>query len=721
MNFFNHKGEIEAYQINMHMNHIKKVASSSYEPGHVKEVENCKIGSFDCKEALDWQGYTDEEAELTNKDTFLIDIPSSVEIEMNDEQKLEEMYKCYEKNFNKEKQSKQNDSNDITRENQNYYYDQDKQTNASSEDQTHSYFINMYKPKKETKKEAKLTNQGKEIIEINKLYQRKDLYSSMNNTQLTALQDSQKSLQDFYINAATTNSQQTIQYGSKQNFGDAIQTKSHPMVVNHHSKIEPNSSSEYNKKYQPITNQGLLIQGTIQEVHPQEHYTEEVTTPNLNCSIPKEEIITRIVKECTNQNNQRNNNTQWKEEAMHTVNPMSPTWIRVNIDAQNHQEMIQRSREAPVESSHKDKPEQRGNSMSGFITRRTLDIHSTNQNAMGPTMHQSRNQTNERNIPFSINPTKVINNNLSNNSCYGTMDPGSLQELYSLKNQMNTMRSTSMIGMRDTRTLQPQSNVLHPTTPSYVNGKEFINAHINQQYNTKHMKDILPEPKLYTQQNFDVPEIMQGITTQHTNGIVNDCNADTILKYKDTWRLVPNKRCSLNQQFNNQAAQNSLNEFQKRLDESNALTKQNIMNANFNALTGELTMNHKKEDHMIDPNKVYDYKDVHTSFPSYNHPLVNEKIAQINTNLMNNHTKNINSFNSMNPFHNGPPQNEINRINSYVSNNNKQQETEITKNKMTKKQNVALCGDTQLKNSIKEFVSGKMKDYFNIDLFNHYV
>ncbi|SCM04452.1 conserved Plasmodium protein, unknown function [Plasmodium chabaudi chabaudi] len=208
-------------------------------------------------------------------------------------------------------------------------------------------------------------------------------------------------------------------------------------------------------------------------------------------------------------------------------------------------------------------------------------------------------------------------------------------------------------------------------TNKYKGGKEHLSKYIQDQYNLDEIKDCLPEPTLYTDQNFDVPNIIQGLTRENKNGVTTNCNHDTIIEYNNKWRIVNGKRFSMSPNDHIKSVENSAKNFEQYLDKTNKDTIKMLRNCKFNSMTGKLTINPiKEEDNIKDvKNQTYDYYDIKNSYPAY---------------------YNINAKN----------------------------EKEKNEHKLIKKQNIPLCGDYHLKHKIKEFISQKIKDCINFNVLN---
>ncbi|KEG04635.1 conserved Plasmodium protein, unknown function [Plasmodium vinckei vinckei] len=205
----------------------------------------------------------------------------------------------------------------------------------------------------------------------------------------------------------------------------------------------------------------------------------------------------------------------------------------------------------------------------------------------------------------------------------------------------------------------------------YKGGKEHLSKYIQDQYNLDEIKDCLPEPTLYTDQNFDVPNIIQGLTRENKNGVTTNCNHDTIIEYNNKWRIVNGKRFSMSPNDHIQSVENSAKIFEQYLDKTNKDTIKILRNSKFNSMTGKLTINPIKEEDNIKDVKdhTFDYYDIKNSYPAY---------------------YNINAKN----------------------------EKEKNEHKSIKKQNIPLCGDYHLKHKIKEFISQKIKDCINFNVLN---
>ncbi|CAD2111476.1 conserved Plasmodium protein, unknown function [Plasmodium vinckei] len=205
----------------------------------------------------------------------------------------------------------------------------------------------------------------------------------------------------------------------------------------------------------------------------------------------------------------------------------------------------------------------------------------------------------------------------------------------------------------------------------YKGGKEHLSKYIQDQYNLDEIKDCLPEPALYTDQNFDVPNIIQGLTRENKNGVTTNCNHDTIIEYNNKWRIVNGKRFSMSPNEHIKSVENSAKIFEQYLDKTNKDTIKILRNSKFNSMTGKLTIKPiKEEDNIKDiKNQTFDYYDIKNSYPAY---------------------YNVNAKN----------------------------EKEKNEHKLIKKQNIPLCGDYHLKHKIKEFISQKIKDCINFNVLN---
>ncbi|CDU19866.1 conserved Plasmodium protein, unknown function [Plasmodium yoelii] len=205
----------------------------------------------------------------------------------------------------------------------------------------------------------------------------------------------------------------------------------------------------------------------------------------------------------------------------------------------------------------------------------------------------------------------------------------------------------------------------------YKGGKEHLSKYLQDQYNLNEIKDCLPEPTLYTDQNFDVPNIIQGLTRENKNGVITNCNHDTIIEYNNKWRVVNGKRFSISPNEHIKSVENSAKNFEQYLDKKNKDTIKMLRNCKFNSMTGKLTINPiKEEDNIKDvKNKVFDYHDIKNSYP-----------VHYNTNAKN--------------------------------------EKEKSEHKLIKKQSIPLCGGYHLKHKIKEFISQKIKDCTNFSILN---
>ncbi|GAW82515.1 hypothetical protein, conserved [Plasmodium gonderi] len=242
----------------------------------------------------------------------------------------------------------------------------------------------------------------------------------------------------------------------------------------------------------------------------------------------------------------------------------------------------------------------------------------------------------------------------------------------------------------------------------YTCAKNYLNRFVENHYNLDEIKNCIPERVLYTNHKFDVPQIIQGITTKHNNGFVSECNQDTVIEYNNKWILVKGKQFGINQKENFKSVEDSAKYFQNYLDEQNNNTKRILSNSTFNSLTGKLNINSScNDENLRDLSKVYDYKDTLRSYPAYYGISQHMKISANKNNRDNEMGKE--------KLENMEETPTIKSEKDYYydcKNGNKQTPK---KKSIVKKQKLALCGDFQLKNRIKDFVSEKMKDCFSIN------
>ncbi|SOV19554.1 conserved Plasmodium protein, unknown function [Plasmodium gaboni] len=234
-----------------------------------------------------------------------------------------------------------------------------------------------------------------------------------------------------------------------------------------------------------------------------------------------------------------------------------------------------------------------------------------------------------------------------------------------------------------------------------VSGKEYLYKYVDNNYDMSDIKNCIPKPVLYTQDKFDVPTIIEGITTRHKNGTVSECKHDTIIEYNNKWRLVKGKEFHINQNENVKSIQDSAMKFQEYLNKKNEHTKKIIMNSKFNTLTGKVDVNpFINKLNRINTKGYYDYKDVLASYPCYYGMQIKdepkEEIKQQSQRFYKSYLKKI--YNK--------------------SNENEEQKVEPLKRVINKKQNMALCGDNLLKSRIKNTIRTKVKEYLNINLFS---
>lgn len=364
-----------------------------------------------------------------------------------------------------------------------------------------------------------------------------------------------------------------------------------------------------------------------------------------------------------------------------------------------------------------------------------------------------------RNTPFLQNGNNYSN---INNANANTFSMNNTMEMKNQCKEMNNMKSFNQTEHMNRYNTYLQEKKLQN---HYMSGKEYLNSQIDENYNINDIKSFMLEPKLYTKMNLDLPEVVDGITTNHNDGIVENAKKETILKYKDTWRLIPGKSCPINQNGNNNSEESDMNLFQKHLDISNQKTQNMFLNSSFNTLTGRLHIKPlNNEQRTNDFNKIYDYKDPAVAFPNcYTQPenltQNGNSPANILDQMIINGTGNENDFNFVGANHFVPTNgsssiygansikqlneitgaNEINNLSganyvtpannfnfpvaigenkafgNSVANTNKE-EKNITKKKTTKKQTLALCGENRFKFNLKTFVTKTVKDYFKGDV-----
>ncbi|KJP88430.1 hypothetical protein AK88_01882 [Plasmodium fragile] len=257
-----------------------------------------------------------------------------------------------------------------------------------------------------------------------------------------------------------------------------------------------------------------------------------------------------------------------------------------------------------------------------------------------------------------------------------------------------------------TRSTQKMNHTrgIFESSPEHTSGKNYLSTFVQNDYEVDEIKSCIPERPLYGNQNYDVPKIIQGITTKQNNGIVSECNQDTIIEYNNKWRLVKGKQFAINQVDNFKSVEDSATYFQSYLTEQNENTKRMLSRINFNSLTGKFSINSLGDDdghNVRQLSKVYDYKDTLRSYPAY------YGISQ----HMHCSTKEALKC-------------EENKGRAISPNDNPSDCTNVheqmrKKKSVGKKPNLALCGagggDYQLKNRIQAFVSQKMSDYFNVN------
>lgn len=241
-------------------------------------------------------------------------------------------------------------------------------------------------------------------------------------------------------------------------------------------------------------------------------------------------------------------------------------------------------------------------------------------------------------------------------------------------------------------------------SPKQTSGKNYLSTFVQNDYQLDEIRSCIPERHLYGNQNYNVPQIIQGITTKQNNGIVSECNQDTIIEYNDKWRLVKGKEFAINQVDNFKSVEDSATYFQNYLAEQNENTKRMLRRINFNSLTGKFSINSLRDDDSENGrqlSKVYDYKDTLRSYPAYygisQHMYSGRKEAS----------------KSVDEKSRGIFQND-NRTDC----KNVHEQTRKKKS-VGKKPNLALCGgggDYQVIHRIQDFVSQKMSDYVNVSL-----
>ncbi|CAG9473747.1 unnamed protein product [Plasmodium vivax] len=268
-----------------------------------------------------------------------------------------------------------------------------------------------------------------------------------------------------------------------------------------------------------------------------------------------------------------------------------------------------------------------------------------------------------------------------------------------------------------------QARGIFEDSPQHTSGKNYLSRFVQSDYEMGKMgkmdqmdqlnqmdeiRSCIPERPLYGNQNYDVPQIIQGITTKQKNGIVAECNQDTVIEYNDKWRLVKGKQFAINQADNFKSVEDSATYFQNYLNEHNENTKRMLTRINFNSLTGKFVINSLRDadgnaagGDVRQLNRVYDYKDTLRSYPAY------YGISQ----HMHSGTKE--ALKCGGEKGGGVFQND------HHSDGKNVHEQMRKKKSVGKKPNIALCGagggDYQLKKRIKDFVSQKMSDYFNVN------
>ncbi|SOV83535.1 conserved Plasmodium protein, unknown function [Plasmodium sp. gorilla clade G3] len=234
-----------------------------------------------------------------------------------------------------------------------------------------------------------------------------------------------------------------------------------------------------------------------------------------------------------------------------------------------------------------------------------------------------------------------------------------------------------------------------------LSGKEYLYKYVDNNYHMNDIKNCMPKPVLYTHNKYDVPTIIEGITTRHKNGTVSECKHDTIIEYNNKWRLVKGKEFHIDQNENVKSIQDSAMKFREYLNIKNEHTKKLIMNSKFNTLTGKLDLNSfDNKLNKINTKISYDYKDVLASYPCYYGLHIKdeskEEIKKVSERFYKTYLKKI--YNK--------------------TNGNNEQKVEPLKRVINKKQNMALCGDNLLKSRIKDTITTKVKKYLNNNLFS---
>ncbi|CRG94767.1 V-type H(+)-translocating pyrophosphatase, putative [Plasmodium gallinaceum] len=359
--------------------------------------------------------------------------------------------------------------------------------------------------------------------------------------------------------------------------------------------------------------------------------------------------------------------------------------------------------------------EQNNESSNGFMTIRTLNINSNNKKMKEKQLKGLSDICITKSVSSKTNMHNNNNmKNFKNNNNY-------IMKINSLRNmnasfyekkvpyKMNTMNNIITNELENSSTMLQNinnNNSNFQNNQKYLSGKQYLSKYLDNQYKMDEIKNCIPEPTLYIKENFDVPQIIQGLTTKHNNGIVSECNHDTIIEYDNKWRLVHGKTFAINQNDNFKSVEESAEAFHKYLAKKNEDTKKMLMNSNFNSLTGKLVINPVYDENENNMSKVHNYKDTLHAYPSY-------------YNIPRNCQQNENEFEKNNLK---DAVEDIITFNKNENNDHNSKNEKITKKKtMVKKQNLALCGDYLLKHRIKDFISVKMKDYFNVNLFNHYI
>ncbi|SPJ12936.1 conserved Plasmodium protein, unknown function [Plasmodium sp. DRC-Itaito] len=234
-----------------------------------------------------------------------------------------------------------------------------------------------------------------------------------------------------------------------------------------------------------------------------------------------------------------------------------------------------------------------------------------------------------------------------------------------------------------------------------ISGKEYLYKYLDNNFHMSDIQNYIPKPVLYTHNKYDVPTIIEGITTRHKNGTVSECKHDTIIEYNNKWRLVKGKEFHIDQNENVKSIQDSAMKFREYLNIKNEHTKNLIMNSKFNTLTGKLDINpFDNKLNKINTKGSYDYKDVLASYPCYYGLHIKDEPKD--------ETKKESEI-FYKPY--------LKKI-YYKSNENDEEKEEPLKRVINKKQNMALCGDNLLKTVIKDTIATKVKKYLNINLFS---